>query len=221
MSTSAAARDRGSPRKSIEEGLIIPLMRLHEAGRPNEVLLSLIERNVRFSDKVMGDLRAQMAAGWVGASGLARIAADHKLADLRGVADVVIAQTERSIRAGIAALPDGTFTKSLPFEIGGIAEPGKIQLTLRIDGDRLAADFAGTSPQVRRPVNSPINYTRAYVAVPIKMICDPLLPNNEGTYRPITLQRARRAASSTRAIRRPASGGSPRACWCRSWCSAS
>ena len=54
-----------------EEGLIIPLMRLHEAGRPNEVLLSLIERNVRFSDKVMGDLRAQMAAGWVGAEGLA------------------------------------------------------------------------------------------------------------------------------------------------------
>jgi len=170
-----------------EEGLIIPLMRLYEAGRPNEVLLSLIERNVRFSDKVMGDLRAQMAAGWVGAEGLGRIAADHRLADLRKVADAVIAQTERSIRAGIAALPDGTFTKSLPFEIGGSGEPGRINLTLRIEGDRLAADFTGTSPQVRRPVNSPINYTRAYVAVPIKMVCDPLLPNNEGTYRPISL----------------------------------
>ncbi len=170
-----------------EEGLIIPFMRLYEAGRPNEVLLSLIERNVRFSDKVMGDLRAQIAAGWVGAKGLARIAADHKLADLRAVGDAVIAQTERSIRTGIAALPDGTFTKSLPFEIGGSGELGKIQLTLRIEGDRLNADFAGTSPQVRRPVNSPINYTRAYVAVPIKMICDPLLPNNEGTYRPLSL----------------------------------
>lgn len=176
----------GLAEEVFEEGLIIPLMHLHEAGRPNEVLLSLIERNVRFADKVMGDLRAQMAAGWVGATGLARIAADHKLSDLRAVADAVIAQTERSIRAGIAALPDGSFTKSLPFEIGGVAEPGKIQLTLRIDGDRLNADFAGTSPQVRRPVNSPINYTRAYVAVPVKMICDPLLPNNEGTYRPIS-----------------------------------
>jgi len=99
--------------------------------------------------------------GPVGAEGLARIAADHKLADLRVVADAVIAQTERSIRAGIAALPDGSFTKSLPFEIGGSAEPGRIQLTLRIEGDRLGADFTGTSPQVRRPVNSPINYTRA------------------------------------------------------------
>lgn len=170
-----------------EEGLIIPLMRLYEAGRPNDALLSLIERNVRFSDKVMGDLRAQMAAGWVGAEGLTRIAADHKLPDLRAVTDAIVAQTERSIRAGIAALPDGVYTKSLPFEIGGVAEPGKIQLTLTIDGDRLNADFTGTSSQVRRPVNSPINYTRAYVAVPVKMICDPLLPNNEGTYRPISL----------------------------------
>ena len=39
---------------------------------------------------------------------------------------------------------------------------------------------------MRRPVNSPMNYTRAYLAVPLKMICDPLLPNNEGTYRPLT-----------------------------------
>ena len=109
-----------------EEGLIIPLMRL--IGRAaEEVLLSLIERNVRFSDKVMGDLRAQMAAGWVGGR-----PGPHRrrppLADLREVADAVIAQTERSIRAGIAALPDGTFSKSLPFEIGGTGEPGRIQL---------------------------------------------------------------------------------------------
>jgi N-methylhydantoinase B len=38
---------------------------------------------------------------------------------------------------------------------------------------------------VRRPVNCPINYTRAYVAVPMKMVCDPELPNNQGTYAPL------------------------------------
>ena len=32
-----------------------------------------------------------------------------------------------------------------------------------------------------------MNYTRAYVAVPLKMICDPVLPNNEGTYRPLEI----------------------------------
>ena len=160
-------------------------MRLHKAGRPNEDLLAILTRNVRFSEKVMGDIRAQIAAGWVGAEALTQIARDHGLDDLRTVADEIIARSERSMRAGIAALPDGSYTRSIPMEIGGIDEPGKIQLTLTIDGNSIGADFAGTSPQVRRPINSPMNYTRAYVAVPLKMVCDPLLPNNEGTYRPL------------------------------------
>ena len=33
-----------------------------------------------------------------------------------------------------------------------------------------------------------MNYTRAYVAVPMKMVCDPELPNNEGTYLPMRIQ---------------------------------
>ena len=33
-------------------------------------------------------------------------------------------------------------------------------------------------------MNCPINYTRAYVALPLKLVCDPILPNNQGTYEP-------------------------------------
>ena len=178
----------GLSEEVFEEGLLIPLMRLYRAGQPNADLLAILTRNVRFSEKVMGDIRAQLAAGWVGAEALARIAREHQLDDLRAVADEIIARSERSMRAGIAALPNGTFTKAMPVEIGGVDEPARIQLSLTITGDRIIADFAGTSPQVRRPVNSPMNYTRAYVAVPLKMICDPELPNNEGTYRPLDIR---------------------------------
>ena len=178
----------GLSEEVFEEGLIIPLMRLHRAGEPNEDLLAILTRNVRFSEKVMGDIRAQVAAGWVGTEALVRIARDHGLDDLRGVADEIIARSEQSMRAGIRRLPKGTFVKSMPVEIGGTDEPGKIQLALTIADDTITADFAGTSPQVRRPVNSPMNYTRAYVAVPLKMICDPELPNNEGTYRPLEIR---------------------------------
>jgi N-methylhydantoinase B len=76
----------------------------------------------------------------------------------------------------------------MPVEIGGDLDPGRIALSLTISQAGVRADFAGTSSQVRRPVNSPINYTRAYVAVPLKMVCDPLLPNNEGTYRPLDIR---------------------------------
>src|SRR5215471_13858441 len=178
----------GLSEEVFEEGLVIPLLHLHRAGVPNEDLFAILTRNVRFSEKVMGDIRAQVAAGWVGAEALVRIARDHGLDDLRSVADDIIARSEQSMRAGIAALSKGTFSKSMPIEIGGLDEPGRIALALTIGDGSIVADFAGTSPQVRRPVNSPINYTRAYVAVPLKMICDPELPNNEGTYRPLDIR---------------------------------
>lgn len=177
----------GLSEEVFEEGLIIPLMPLYRAGERNEVLFSILERNVRFSEKVMGDIRAQIAAGWVGAEALTRIARDHLLDDLRPVADEIIGRSERAMRTGIAKLPRGTFSKAMQVEIGGGIEPGRIELALTISEMGVKADFAGTSPQVRRPVNSPMNYTRAYVAVPLKMICDPLLPNNEGTYRPLDI----------------------------------
>ena len=103
------------------------------------------------------------------------------------LADEIFRRTEAGMRAGIARLRAGRYEKQLAMEIAGVAEPQTIALAVTIRGDELTADFTGTAPQVRRPVNSPINYTRAYVAVPLKMVCDPERPNNEGTYRPLTV----------------------------------
>jgi N-methylhydantoinase B len=170
-----------------EEGLVIPPMKLYDAGEPNEMLFALFRRNVRFAEKMIGDLRAQVAAGFAGCRQLELLAREFGLDSLRGPADEIIRRTEQSMREGIRALPDGQQRESMEIEIDGIAEPQTLALTLDINGDELTADFTGTSGQVRRPVNCPINYTRAYVAVPVKMVCDAELPNNQGTYNPIHL----------------------------------
>jgi N-methylhydantoinase B len=180
-------RGSGLAEEVFEEGLIIPPLRLYRAGRPNEDLFALLRRNVRFSEKMIGDVRAQVAAGWAGVRALEALAADFGLASLRDVADEIMRRSEAGIRAGIARLPDGRYDKEMFVEIAGVEEPQRIAVAVTIAGEELTADFSGTAPQVRRPVNSPINYTRAYVVVPIKMVCDPDLPNNEGTYRPIRL----------------------------------
>jgi N-methylhydantoinase B/oxoprolinase/acetone carboxylase alpha subunit len=175
----------GLSEEVFEEGLIIPPLRLYRAGEPNDDLFALIRRNVRFSEKMIGDLRAQVATGWVGARGLEHLAREFGFASLQPVADEILRRTEAGMRAGIARLPDGRYHQAIAMEIEGAGEPQTIALTVTIRGDDLMADFTGTAPQVRRPVNSPLNYTRAYVAVPVKMVCDPALPNNEGTYRPL------------------------------------
>jgi N-methylhydantoinase B/oxoprolinase/acetone carboxylase alpha subunit len=170
-----------------EEGLIIPQLRLYDAGVPNEMLFAIIRRNVRFAEKMIGDLRAQIATGWFGSREMERLAAEFGMEDLRDPAEEIMSRTEAGMRAGIAELPDGEYRETMEMEIDGIEEPQTLAMKVTIKGDELTADLAGTSPQVRRPVNCPINYTRAYVALPLKMVCDPLMPNNQGTYRPLHL----------------------------------
>jgi N-methylhydantoinase B len=171
-----------------EEGLILPPLRLYRAGEPNEELFALIRRNVRFAEKMIGDVRAQVAAGWAGSRALSALAGELEAPTLGPLADEIIRRSEAGMRAGIAKLPDGRYEKEMFVEIAGIDEPQRIAVAVTIKGDEMTADFTGTAAQVRRPVNSPMNYTRAYVTVPVKMICDPDLPNNEGTYRPVRIQ---------------------------------
>ena len=45
-----------------QEGLRIPPLKLYDAGRRNETLFALIEKNVRLPVRLFGDLRAQLAA---------------------------------------------------------------------------------------------------------------------------------------------------------------
>ena len=45
-----------------QEGLRIPPLKLYARGEPNETLFRIIEKNVRLPVRLMGDLRAQLAA---------------------------------------------------------------------------------------------------------------------------------------------------------------
>ena len=51
-----------------QEGLLIPPMRMVEAGEMNETLIAIIKANSRKPDSVMGDIRAQLASLSLGAA---------------------------------------------------------------------------------------------------------------------------------------------------------
>ncbi len=52
-----------------QEGLRLPPLRLYEAGVPNQTLLRILERNVRFREELLGDLEARVAACHMGSAG--------------------------------------------------------------------------------------------------------------------------------------------------------
>ena len=176
----------GRTEEVYEEGLIIPILPIMREGQPNEDLFSILRRNVRFSEKVIGDFRSQVGTGYVGAQRLAQLMAEQGLTSLEEVADEIVARSEASMRRGIGSLVDGTYGAQFALDI--LDERGdtlKLVLTLTVKGEELYADFTGTSPQVRFPINDPLNHVRAFFVEAVKTVCAPDVPNNEGAHRPI------------------------------------
>ncbi len=176
----------GLTQEVYEEGLIIPILPIMREGAPNDDFFSILRRNVRFSEKVVGDFRAQVATGYVGARRLAQLLDERDLESLEGVADEIVARSEAVMRRGIATLGDGTYRAAFDLDmLDDSGKPLRLALGLTVRGDQLHADFSGTSAQVRRPINDPLNHVRAFFVEAVKTVCAPDIPNNEGSHRPI------------------------------------
>ncbi len=186
-----------------EEGLALPPMKLYQQGRLVPEVLQIIAENVRVPDQVLGDIHAQIGAARLGARRVSELLDEAGLADLEPVSKEILFRSEQSMRSAIKRVPDGVYTNEGIMD--GFDEPLIIRLKLTIRGDRLEYDFDGTSPQINKGINSCYNYTYGYAAFAAKAVLEPLIPNNEGAYRPITLKAPEASLVNSR---RPAPGNS-------------
>ena len=170
-----------------QEGLRIPPLKLFEAGERNEALWKLIEKNVRAPILVQGDLRAQLSACHTGETGFLEILERHGSADARTYLAEVIDYTERLTRAAVRALPDGVYDFEDWLDDDGVdfGKPVRLKVTFRKEGDRLSADWDGTSPQVKGALNATLSFTQAAVYTAVKSILPDDIPSNEGFFRVI------------------------------------
>jgi len=171
-----------------EDGLFLPLVKLLDAGEPNEALLETIRWNVRTPDEVIGDIRSQIAANHVCAAQVVRMMDEYGLAELDGLADEIIGRTERSMRAAIEQLPDGVYRSEGVIEQMAGREDLVIRCAVHVRGDEITVDLDGTSPQVDWGGNVVFNFTYAYVFMALKSMFDPDIPNNDGCAAPIRMR---------------------------------
>lgn len=173
-------------RELFEEGLQIPPVKFYERGQPNQLVVDFIAGNVRVPDQVLGDLEAQVIANTVGARRLREFLDDTDVNDLTELSQALQARAEHAMRQAIEKVPDGTYRSTLLAD-GFDADETRIECAVTIKGSDLLVDYAGTSKQIGRGLNSVMNYTYAYTCYPIKCALDPLTPRNEGSYRSVTV----------------------------------
>ena len=150
-------------------------------------MIDMILGNVRVPDQVLGDLYAQVNAQRMCARRLCEFLDDAGMTELSGLSQALQSRAEHVMRDAIAQVPDGDYRASLDAD-GFDADETHIEVTLSVRGSQLKVDYAGTSRQIDRGLNSVMNYTYAYTVYPIKCALDPLTPRNEGSYRSITVE---------------------------------
>lgn len=171
-------------RDIFEEGLQIPPCKLVEGGRLNDVVMSIIDRNVRVPDQVIGDLHAIIAAENVGAKRLLEFMDDYNLSTLRDLASEIHSRSEAAMRAAIRAMPDGEWSSSVTTD--GYVKPVTIAARVKIDGDSILLDFTGTSPETYEgAINCTLNATLGDCLTALHSTFAPTIPNNEGLFRPV------------------------------------
>jgi len=171
-----------------QEGLRIPPSKIHERGRPNETLLRIIEHNVRVSDRVMGDIRSQIAALQNAEKEFRKLAVDLGAEQTAAYMADLIDYTERLTRENIRRLPNGSAEfDEWHDDDGAGGPPVRIHARVTIRDQEIEVDFTGTSPQTSGAVNPNYWFTVSMTYAALRTVMDVDLPTNAGFYRPISV----------------------------------
>ena len=169
-----------------QEGLRIPPIRFTRGGEIQQDVLELILLNCQVPHERLPDFRAQLAANRLGVARFQDLCARYGRDTLLATGAALLDYTERKTRAGIAAIPDGSYTFRDRFDSEELDEELELEVRIDVAGDELALRFDGP-PQVRAGLNMVWTALLATVYYAVKTVVDPNIPPNAGLYRPISV----------------------------------
>ena len=139
-----------------QEGIRFPPMKLVNEGAFDDAILRMMATNVRKPDLNIGDIKALVGALNTGERKVhAMIDRFGKQGFLQGVS-ALKEQAEAQARAILKSIPDGEYVfADYADEDSDEANPCRLKLTLRIDGDSAILDFTGSDPQLSSSLNVP------------------------------------------------------------------
>jgi N-methylhydantoinase B len=137
------------------EGLRMPPIKLVEAGKLSETVMTLVESNVR-TPIVLGDIRSQLASINVGRQRLLEVIAEHGVDEWERYLGVNEQLLAKLLGDRISAIPPGRYDAEDWVEYdafgGEIYVPIKCSLQVTEDA-RLIFDYSGSGPQMPGYVN--------------------------------------------------------------------
>ena len=194
----------------IQEGVVIPPIKLYERGRLNRAVLDLLLRNMRAPDERRGDLDAQIAAHRTGEERLREIVSRYGRTQSQRLTGALMDYAERMTRAALSAVPEGEYEFEDYLDDDGVTDdPVAIRVRLTIREGAIHCDFTGSSPERPSSINAVAAVTRSAVYYVVRCLLEALIPGgdsvpaNDGCFRPVSFTLPERSivnASPPRAV---------------------
>lgn len=171
------------------EGLRIPPVRLVRAGEEDRDLVALLLANTRTPRERLGDLRAQIGANRLTARRLGELADELTAPGLGAAMTATLDHAERSVRAALRSLPEGTWqAEDLLDDDGTGVGPIPLRAAVTIEDGRLICDLSGCAEQVPGSVNAPRAVTVSAAIYVLRAVVAPDVPANDGAQRPLEVR---------------------------------
>jgi N-methylhydantoinase B len=173
--------------ESFQEGMLIPPVKLIEAGKFRQDIVDIMQANSRQPISLYGDLNGQINALELGERRLTALLDEYGDTTVQDALTELQARAAQLMRMNIAELPDGTYSCDDWLDNDGILdEPLKIALDLTISGETMKLDFSRSSPACAGPVNIALSTAVASVYVAIKHVFNDV-PANSGVLDPVEI----------------------------------
>jgi N-methylhydantoinase B len=173
------------------EGIMIPPIKIVDAGVERTDVLELIWNNVRWPEGVRIDNYALMAALKVAENRIVALLDKYGRDTIVESVEEMLERTERSVRAQIAAIPDGVYSGESATDDDGttLDENVWVRLDAIVKGDTLTLDFSRSDGLRKGFVNCTYSSTYSRAVAGSLLFFDSALAefHNEGSMMPITV----------------------------------
>lgn len=171
--------------ESFQEGMLIPPVKLFEAGVMKTDIVDILSANSRLPNSLYGDLNGQINALDLGEERLHALLDEYTEQHVSDALTELKSRAEKMMREHIRALPDGTISVEDFLDNDGVSDtPLKLGIELTVKGDNLTIDFSQSSEACAGPVNISRATTIAATYVALKHIFTDV-PANAGVLKPV------------------------------------
>ncbi|AFV05195.1 MULTISPECIES: hydantoinase B/oxoprolinase family protein [Dehalobacter] len=167
-----------------QEGIRIPPTKLMSNNEFIIEVLDMILINTRNPKMLKSDLLAQIGANKVAVKRILEMVEAYTPAVVNKAIAETLEQTEMLTRKRIREVPDGIYRATEYIDDDGYQEePVKIEIAVKVEGDRLLVDFEGTDKQVKGFINTSVVTATTASGIAVLWFLGSDIPRNGGAFR--------------------------------------